>query len=362
MTDVRVGIIGASPGASWAARSHVPAIAAAPGIRLTAVATSRTSTAVAAQAQFGAAHAFTDAVALAHCDEVDAVIVAVKVPEHERLVQAVLDAGKHLYCEWPLGVDTAQAEDLAARAGRAGVHDAVGLQARSSPTIRFLRDELRAGAIGQIESVAVTAFSTRGAFPISPTKRYLFDRSAGANLLTIETGHLLDALVWLLGDVVPLASVVRTARARIASTEGTELDVDTPDTVDAILRAKTGGSVSMHLAQGAGALTRTSISICGSEGAVRLVTTDAGGIQMAPLQLSRSASTAAAALEAWNVPPRYRRVPDLAEGPAVNVAEALTAFARDIRSGTRTIAGFGDAVAAHRRLDDLVRAGVGESG
>src|SRR4051812_27273034 len=135
MDRIRVGIIGASPERGWAAAAHVPALRALPQYELTAVGTSRPESAREAARAFGAAHAFTDARRLAEHPEVDLVVVTVKVRAHAELVGAALAAGKHVYCEWPLGLTTAEAEHLAASARTAGVHDAIGLQARYAPAI-----------------------------------------------------------------------------------------------------------------------------------------------------------------------------------------------------------------------------------
>ena len=117
---IGVGILGANPDRSWAALAHIPAIQASADFTLTAVATTRTESARAARDRFGARHAFTDPVSLARHPDVDLVVVNVKVSAHAELVTAALDAGKHVYCEWPLATSTAAAirlRDLAAAAG-----------------------------------------------------------------------------------------------------------------------------------------------------------------------------------------------------------------------------------------------------
>ncbi len=45
--------------------------------------------------------------------EIDAVAVVVRVPSHYEPTKAALEAGKHVYCEWPLGRTTAEAVELA---------------------------------------------------------------------------------------------------------------------------------------------------------------------------------------------------------------------------------------------------------
>ncbi len=58
---------------------------------------------------------------LARRDEVDLVVITVKVPHHRELVTAALQAGKMVLCEWPPGNGLAEAEELAALARSRGV-------------------------------------------------------------------------------------------------------------------------------------------------------------------------------------------------------------------------------------------------
>src|SRR3569833_4093314 len=118
---LRVGIVGASPRGGWAAGVHLPAIAGLDEVTLTAVATSNAVSARAAADAFDVPYAFVGAGELAAHSEVDLVVVSVKVPGHAAAIRAALAAGKHVYSEWPLGVDLAEATDLARLAASAGV-------------------------------------------------------------------------------------------------------------------------------------------------------------------------------------------------------------------------------------------------
>jgi hypothetical protein len=66
-------------------------------------------------------------------DEVDIISICVKVPEHRDILLAALAAGKHIYCEWPLGRNIQEAEELATTAERAGVHVTIGCRHASVP-------------------------------------------------------------------------------------------------------------------------------------------------------------------------------------------------------------------------------------
>ena len=111
---IRLGLIGASVRGTWSARSHLPAVQASPDVELTAVCTTKAASAEAARQAYGARLAFDDYRKMIASPEIDAVAVVVRVPSHYAPTKAALEAGKHVYCEWPLGRTTAEAEELAA--------------------------------------------------------------------------------------------------------------------------------------------------------------------------------------------------------------------------------------------------------
>src|SRR5262249_29237630 len=152
---IRVGIVGASP-QSWAAAAHLPALAHLDEFTVTAVATTRQDSARAAADTFGIPPALPSADELASQPELDRVVVSVKVPAHAAVVRAALAAGKHVYTEWPLAVDLAEASALADAAAAAGVVHAVNLQAYHAPGARFVAGLLADGRIGPGEAVSMT--------------------------------------------------------------------------------------------------------------------------------------------------------------------------------------------------------------
>ena len=148
MSDpARAVIVGAGV-SGWASLSHLPALALLPQYEIAAVCTTRPESAREAAAKYGARQAFHDYHAMVRDPGIDLVSVVVKVPSHHEVVMAALEAGKHVYCEWPLGSNTAQAEAMARLARAKGVHAMVGLQARGDPTVRYLRQLIDDGYVG----------------------------------------------------------------------------------------------------------------------------------------------------------------------------------------------------------------------
>src|SRR5256885_11543151 len=117
-------------------QAHIPALKSlSDDFEITALSTSRSVSAAAAGKLFGVPLAFDNHHDLVNSASVDVVAVTVKVPHHLELAMAALDAGKAVYCEWPLGNGLTEAESLAARAREKGVLAVAGLQARSAPEV-----------------------------------------------------------------------------------------------------------------------------------------------------------------------------------------------------------------------------------
>src|SRR3989449_5111630 len=198
---IRLGFVGANVRATWASQSHFPALLASPDVEMTAVCTTRPASAEEARAAFGAQLAFDDYRAIVASPEIDAVAVVVKVPEHYEPTRAAIEAGKHVYTEWPLGRTTAEAEELAALARAKGVQTAVGLQARVSPALLYMKEHIEAGYVGEMQSCHATAMRD-GALERPSSRTWQRDARLGANTLTIATGHAIDALRFVAGNFV----------------------------------------------------------------------------------------------------------------------------------------------------------------
>src|SRR5437899_8919897 len=153
---IRVGIIGANPGRGWAAQAHIPALRSlADDFEITALSTTRRESADTASKLFGVPAAFDNDQELVNSPVVDAVAVTVKVPYHLELATAALQAGKAVYCEWPLGNGLNAAATLAAMAKKLGVLAVAGLQARSAPAVAYVRDLVEQGFVGEVLSTTL---------------------------------------------------------------------------------------------------------------------------------------------------------------------------------------------------------------
>src|SRR5437867_9187090 len=210
---IRVGIIGANPDRGWAAQAHIPALKSlADDFEITALATSRRESAVAASKLFGVPLAFDNHQDLVNSDAVDVVAVTVKVPYHLELATAALGAGKATYCEWPLGNGLNEAETLAALAREKGVLAVAGLQARSAPSVAYVHDLIKQGYVGEVLSTTLIGSGMGWGPTVEAYNAYLNDKTNGATMLSIALGHAADALCYCLGEVRQLSATMAVRR------------------------------------------------------------------------------------------------------------------------------------------------------
>src|SRR5438445_3499114 len=218
---IRVGIIGANPDRGWAAQAHIPALRSlSDDFEITALSTSRRESADAASKLFGVPVAFDNHKDLVNRADVDVVAITVKVPYHLELATAALDAGKAVYCEWPLGNGLKEAQTLAVLAKKMGVLGVVGLQARSAPSVAYVRDLIKQGYVGEVLSTTLIGSGMGWGPTVEPFNTYLNDKKNGATMLSIALGHAADALCYCLGEIREL-SATTTMRRKSFTVAGT---------------------------------------------------------------------------------------------------------------------------------------------
>lgn len=359
---IRVGLIGASSGQGWASISHVPALHALPQYEIVAVATSRTESAEQSAGELGLRHAYTDPSALARNPDVDLVTVSVKVPSHDKLVREVLDAGKHVYCEWPLARTSQEASALLALAQESGVLHAIGLQARYSPPILQAWDLIAGGYLGRVTSVTVYSALEQGAGArVLPRQAYTLQTGSGVSVLSVAGGHTLDAVLHLVGDNLATVSATLSTQQPHVTIEGTGEVIETTVSDHVLLTGTlTRGAVfAAHISRGKRHGARTVIEISGTDGDLRLQSSEPvslQGIQMQDLRLfgARAGDEALTELE---IPTPYGQASnDALRQPALNVAQLYAQLADDICSDRRTVPGFAHAVRLHQLLDTIEHA------
>ena len=349
---IRVGIIGADPDRGWAKQAHIPALKSlSDDFEITALSTTRRESADAASKLFGVPLAFDNHQELVNNPNVDVVAVTVKVPHHLELATAALDAGKAVYCEWPLGNGLREVETLAALAQEKGVLAVAGLQARSAPAVAYVRDLIEQGYVGELLSTTLIGSGMGWGPTVEPFNVYLNDKKNGATMLSIALGHAADALCHCLGEIRELSATMTMRRKSftVAGTgESKPMAADDQVAVSGLLEG--GAAFSIHYRGGSSRGTNLLWEINGSEGDLQL-TADGGQAQLFEMTV-RGGKGARSSLEILAVPEEYRWAPPQ-PGLGTNVAQAYARFACDYREGTHLCPTFEDAVTRHRMLNAI---------
>src|SRR5205823_1503221 len=182
----------------------IPALRSLPDdFEITALSTTRRESADAAGKLFGVPAAFDNHQELVNSPTVDVVAVTVKVPHHLELATAALEAGKAVYCEWPLGNGLREAETLAALARKKGV---------LAPAVAYVRDLVKQGYVGEVLSTTLVGSGMGWGPTVEPFNVYLNDKKNGATLLSVALGHAADALCHCLGEVRELSATTTMRR------------------------------------------------------------------------------------------------------------------------------------------------------
>ena len=350
---IRVGIIGANVKYGWGTRAHIPALKALPQFELVAVCTAHRETAEETARHFGIPLAFTSPEEMARHTDVDLVSVCVRVPAHRQMVMAALAAGKHVFCEWPLGRTTAEAAEMAELAAKApaGRRHMVGLQARGSPAFNQLKAMVADGYVGKVLACSMTSFSP-GLGRRQAAQAWALDKSQGANTLTIAGGHSLDALCYCLGEFQEVSGKVATQVHRATMVEtGASVEVTSPDNVLVSGVLAGGALASVHIASVPAPGSGFRLEVYGAEGTLAAVS--GGGAQIGPLALS-GARGADKALQPILPAGGQRWVPEgVPEGPPLNVAQMFARLGEAIAAGQDVEADFSLALKRHRLLDAI---------
>jgi len=350
---VRLGLIGASVRGTWSSRSHLPAVRASADVELTAVCTTRADSAEAARQAYGARLAFDDYRKMIASPEIDAVAIVVRVPSHYAPTRAALEAGKHVYCEWPLGRTTAEAVELAALAKSNGLVTAIGLQARVNPAVMHMKELVEAGFVGEVMAVHVSLMR-EGVLSRPSNRTWQRDAELGANTLTIANGHTVDAMRFVAGDFARLSAVVATeAKQWLDTGSNTLLDVTSPDNVLISGHLANGAVASVHVAAIPYAGSGYRMEIYGKDGTLVVSGEDSPQLGTVSLYGAKRDN----ALAPIVVPAHFTvATPGTPSGEAGNVGQMYALFAQAIRGGQNRQPGFATAVELHRLVDAIKQA------
>lgn len=148
--------------------------------------------------------------------DVDLVVCSVRVDRHYPILKPILEktTAKAVHCEWPLGKNLAEAEELTQLAKSKGMKTIVGLQGRQAPTGRVVKNLINSDKIGKPLSVTITTIGYNFGAEDFEALAYLSDRSVGGNMVTIHFSHIFDTITQSVGQLSSYSVVLDTKREK----------------------------------------------------------------------------------------------------------------------------------------------------
>lgn len=205
MKKVKVGIIGSG---GIAQSCHMPGYASIPDkCEMVAVCDVNGEVAAAAAEKFGVSRVYTDYRKLLEDAEIEAVSIATPNAFHKQPTIDALRAGKHVLCEKPLAMNADEAREMCRAARETGKILQVALQQRFSGPMRFMKEFIDKGEMGDIYYARAWALRRRGV----PGWGVFIDKEKQGGGPLIDIGvHILDMTLHLMGYPKPISATGQT--------------------------------------------------------------------------------------------------------------------------------------------------------
>lgn len=166
---------------------------------IAAVCTATEKSAIAAR-DFGVPYATTNEDELFGSPDIDIIDISTPNIYHYAALKKAIAAGKHIYCEKPLCVTAAQADEISTLAEKAGVKNQIVFNNRRLAPLMRAKELIDSGALGKILSFR-SAYLHSSCTDLNKNAGWKQDRDiCGGGVLFDLGSHAIDAIYWLCGD------------------------------------------------------------------------------------------------------------------------------------------------------------------
>ncbi|AWC21105.1 Glucose--fructose oxidoreductase precursor [Aminobacter sp. MSH1] len=197
-------------------------------------------------------------------------IVSLTTPNqfHPEMAIAILEAGKHLWCEKPMAPTLAEAEAMAAAARKSGKTAVLGYNYIQSPAIRHIRQLLDEKVIGEVNHLRVEMDEDFMADPDAPFF-WKHEATSGYGALDDFAVHPLSLISALFGRVERVMCDMAKPYPDRQVTGGGRRAVETYDIASSLIHLDNGVSGTLLVNRSAwGRKGRIQVQIFGSRGSI----------------------------------------------------------------------------------------------
>jgi len=206
------------------------------------------------------------------CSDPDIDVIDICTPNnlHKDMALAAAAAGKHIYCEKPLGLSGSEAREIFEAAEAAGVRTVMGFNYICNPMLMLARDMIAAGELGDV-------YNFRGSYqedylsdPMTPFSWRCLRSEGGSGALNDLGTHLLSMSEFLLGPIAAVLGKLSTVyRQRPDPQSGEARTVENEDIAQVLVTFEGGCSGTMEISRVAtGRKCGLVVEIHGSKGSL----------------------------------------------------------------------------------------------
>jgi predicted dehydrogenase len=227
MSKIRVGVIGTG---IIIRDYHMLTLKDNPRAEVVAVGNLHGDSARTLAERYGIPKVYTELECMAADPDIDAVVIGLPNYLHAPATIQMLQAGKHVMCEKPMALNVVECKQMIAAARQADRRLMIAHMWRFDHEIRWLRDVVQSGALGNIFKVKSHAIWLYEGPP--PSSWFVQRRYAGGGSFADMGVHSIDTLLYLLGGARPV---------KVFATKGTFMrPIELDDTANAILEFEGG--------------------------------------------------------------------------------------------------------------------------
>ncbi len=208
---IRIGVVGFG----WMGQAHSRSYRAIPTYFqdepikpvLAAVADTDPARVDAAVLGFGYETGTADWHELVERDDIDVIDITAPNALHQEIAEAAAAAGKHIFCEKPVGIDPAATAAIEHAARKAGVITGCGYNYRWAPMVQHTRALIDEGRFGDLTHYRGRFFSMYGRDRLGLLSWRFLQDEAGFGALSDIMSHAIDMAQHLCGPIRRLVSV-----------------------------------------------------------------------------------------------------------------------------------------------------------
>ena len=192
-------------------------------------------------------------------------------PDHMHVEPSIaaLEAGKHVICEKPMALNTADAARMLTAARKAGTKNMCGFNYRFVAAVRLARHLIERGVLGRIYEFRGTYLQSSMANPDAPLRRVPAPEARKSGSLAGIGSHVIDQARFLVGEIATVSAVMRTFVPERATPSGEHIKIESDDAFAAVVEFENGAIGTIETSRVAsGRKNRLAWEINGSKGSI----------------------------------------------------------------------------------------------